>query len=117
MFGFFRHKKRLEKLESEIKGSFNEVKKDFESVGHWIKHFHRGHDEVSDAISEFKRELSMIKNDLEEVKEHISMSSFAEENKQLSKKSAVLDKQTAVQGVEEAVQTGVQTANFHEILT
>jgi len=116
MFWLFGHKKRLERVEQDTKNSFKEVKKDFEGIGKWIRHLHGRHEEVSDVLSDLKREISTLKGDLEEFKEHFSMSNFAEEHKQLSKKMGVLDRQTAVQGVQEGVQTAVQTANFHEIL-
>ena len=50
------------------------------------------------------------------MKELLSLSNFAEEHKQLSKKLPVLNKQTAVEPVEDSVQTTVQTGSFHGIM-
>lgn len=115
MFGFGT-KKRVQKLENEIKSSFEGVKKDFEGVGKWIKHLDRHKKEHIDYISGFKNDLATIKQELVALKELISVADLEEENKQLSKKAAVLNKQTAVVPVQEPVQTGVQTGNFHGIL-
>jgi len=116
MFGWFFGKKRVERLEEEIKNSFKTVKKDFDGVGKWVRHLHERHEDVADALSEIKRELSTIKYELEDLKESSSFLDFAQEHKQLSKKQTAVDKQTAVGGVQKSVQTAVQTANFHEIL-
>jgi len=114
---FWRYgKKRVKILEEETKKSFNDVKKDFESVGKWIKHLHGKDEQVFEILSELKREIATINVELESVREAISLSNLLEENKQLSKKRGVLSKQTAVGGVENAVQTGVQTGNFYDIL-
>jgi predicted transcriptional regulator len=116
MFGFFGHKKRVEKLEKETKSSFHQVKKDFEGVGKWIKHLHGRHEDVSDVLAEIKRDLSLIKGEVGDLRERFSVESMREEHKQLSKKKGVLNRQEAVYGVEEDVQTAVQTGNFHDIL-
>ena len=109
-------KKRVEILENDVKKSFSDVKKDFEHVGKWIKHLDGKHADVSDLVSLMKRELSTIKVELEELKEHVGMLGIAEEHKQLSKKQTGVGKQTGVYAVQEPVQTAVQTANFHQIL-
>jgi len=116
MFWLFGHKKRIEKIEEETKNSFTEVKKDFEGVGKWIKHLHERHEETSDVISEIRRGLATIKYDVEELKELVSAVDFAQEHQQVFKKQTAVDKQTAVYGVQKAVQTPVQTANFYGIL-
>jgi len=116
MFGFFGHKKRLNRLEEETKRGFDAVKKDYEGFGQWIKHLHGRHEDVSDTISSLKVDLATMRSDFEELKELVSMVDLVQEHKQLSKKKRGLDKQTAVEGVQESVQTAVQTANFHEIL-
>jgi len=116
MFGWFSGKKRMEKLEEDTKSSFKSVKKDFEGVSEWIKHLHVRHEDVSDVLSALKRDLSTIKSDLQEMRESTSFVDFMKEHKHLSKKQTGVYKQTAVGGVQNTVQTAVQTANFHEIL-
>ncbi len=115
MFGLFNNKK-VDKLEKETKSSFKEVKKDFDAVGKWIKHLDSRDKQLFDFLNELKREMSSLNDEIEGVKEALSFMDLAEQNKQLSKKSPVLAKQTAVYSVEEAVQTPVQTANFYDIL-
>ena len=113
---FFRGKKEVERLEENMKQSFSQVKKDFDGVGKWIKHLDGKDKQVSDVISELRGELATIRDEIEGVRESISLMNLAEENKQLSKKLPVLNKQTAVYDVQESVQTPVQTGNFYNIL-
>ena len=116
MFGWFGTGKKVEKLEHETRRSFSEVHKDFESVGKWVKHLNNNDKQLFDLISELKRELASINDDLSGVKEALSVMNLAQEHKQLFKKTAVLNKQEAVYDVVEPVQTAVQTGNFYDIL-
>ena len=116
MFWFFGVKKRVEGLEKETKKSFDSVKKDFEKIGVWIKHLDGKDKQLFDILNELKLDLSSIKDEVSSVKEAISLIDFEMKNKQLSKKTAVWNKQGAVYGVEKAVQTPVQTGNFYDIL-
>ncbi len=117
MFGWlFGSKKEVKDVENKMKHSFSEVKKDFEGVGKWIRHLDGRDKQLFDLLNELKNEMSSIKDEVEGVKEAMDLMNLAEENKQLLKKRPVLNKQTAVYGVEEGVQTAVQTGNFHDIL-
>jgi predicted transcriptional regulator len=116
MFGLFGNSKKVNKLESETRKSFSEVRKDFEGVSKWIKHLNNSDKQLLDSLNELKRELSSIQDDLNGLKEAVAISNLAVENKQVFKKTAVLDKQEAVYDVVEPVQTPVQTGNFHDIL-
>jgi len=116
MFGWFFGKKSVKKLEEDVKSSFESVKNDIEDVGKWIKHLHGSHEDVSEVISELKRDLSTIKEDIEGMKEAISFMDFEAENKQLSKKQTAVQENGTVYAVQTPVQTPVQTANFYEIL-
>lgn len=113
MFG---NSKKVKKLENETRKSFSEVRKDFEGVSKWIKHLNNSDKQLFDSLNELKRELSSIQDDLNGLKEAVAISNLAVENKQVFKKTAVLDKQEAVYDVLEPVQTPVQTGNFHDIL-
>jgi hypothetical protein len=115
MFGWL-FKKKENNIEEETRKGFNLVKRDFEAVGKWIKHLDRQDKQLFDIISSLNGELSSIREDLEGFKEAFEMDQESEKNKQLFKKMPVLSKQTAVYGVQKAVQTAVQTANFYEIL-
>ena len=50
------------------------------------------------------------------MREGVDLENLAEKNKQVFKKLPVLNRQTGVEDVQTAVQTGVQTANFSDIL-
>jgi len=108
--------KGVNKLEQETKNSFLAVKRDMESAGSWIKHLDQRDKQLFDLLNEIRDELSSIKADVEGVKEVFEMSQDVQKGKQVFKKLPVLDKQTAVYDVQEAVQTAVQTGNFYEIL-
>ncbi len=115
MFWLF-GKKRVERLERDIEKSFLTVKNDFEKVGKWIKHLDGHKRGLSKSVEEIKLELATIREELETIKETISLVNFAAEGKQLSKKQTAVGKQTAVYAVQEPVQTAVQTANFYDFL-
>lgn len=116
MFGLFGHKKKVKKLEEETRKSFSEVKKDFDNVGKWIKHLEGRDKQLFEILNELKSEIASIHDEIDGVKEAVSLTNLAEENKQLFEKTGVLDKQGAVYAVEKAVQTPVQTGNLHDIL-
>src|SRR3989338_581255 len=116
MFGWFGSSNKVKKLESETRKSFSEVRKDFEGVGKWVKHLNANDKQLFDLISELKRELASIEDEFNGLKEAVSLMNLAVEYKQVFEKTAVLDEQPAVYGVQEHVQTAVQTGNFHDIL-
>ena len=115
MFGWLFGKKD-KTSNPEIKKSFDEVKKDFSTVGNWIKHLDKQDKQLFDVVNELKHELSSIKEDIDGLREGLELVNESDKDKQLFKKTGVLGKQTAVVDVEKGVQTGVQTANFYEIL-
>ena len=115
MFGWFR-KKSDEKFQEEIKKSFADVKHDMDSVGKWIKHLDGQDKQLFDILFELRQEISSIKDEVESLREGVDLENLAEKNKQVFKKLPVLNRQTGVEDVQTAVQTGVQTANFSDIL-
>lgn len=115
MFGWFK-KKSVEKLEEDVKKSFSGVKDDIETIGKWIKHLESQDKQLFDVVYSLKEEISSIRDEINSVREGLDLVSEHEENKQLFKKLPVLDKQTAVEDVQEAVQTAVQTDNIYDIL-
>ena len=115
MFWLF-GKKKVKLLEEETKNSFQQVKNDIEGVGKWIKHLDSKDKQVFEILGEVKRELATINEEVEGVKEAVSLVNLSVENKRLLKKTGVLHKQTDVYSVQEPVQTPVQTGNFYDIL-
>ncbi len=115
MFRWF-FRKGVKKLEEETKKSFSEVKRDMNSVGKWIKHLDKQDKQLFDVVFMLRRDLSTIREEIENLRESINLVNEGMKNKQVFKKLSVLDRQTAVGGVQKAVQTAVQTANFYGIL-
>ncbi len=107
---------RVKKLEEKTEKSFSAVKEDIEGVTKWIKHLDRRDKQLFDLLEMFKQELSSINDEIGSLREGVGLAVDVGVDKQLSKKMAVYDKQTAVEGVQNAVQTAVQTGNFYGIL-
>jgi hypothetical protein len=103
-------------LEEETKKGFSAVKDDMDKIGKWIKHLDDEDKQLFEIVNELKHELSTIKGDVSEIKESINLAVEEHESKQVFRKLPVVGKQTAVEGVQEGVQTAVQTGNFYEIL-
>ncbi len=115
MFKWF-FRKEVKEVEEETKKGFSSVKKDIEAVGKWLKHLDVKDKRLFDMINSLKDEISTIKEDVESLREGIDLINEGVKDKQLFKKQAVYAKQTAVDDVQEPVQTGVQTANFYGFL-
>ena len=104
------------KLEEETKESFSRVKRDMDSVGKWIKHLDMQDKQLFDLLNEMRAELSSIRDELGSVREGLDLVAEEAANKQVFKKLPVFDKQTPIEDVYNAVQTGVQTGSFYDIL-
>ncbi len=107
---------RYKQLEEKTEKSFSAVKTDIESVGKWLKHLNQQDKQLFDAVNALRDNLSSVEEELAGVRESLELDVGQDESKQLFKKSGNLSKQTAVQVVEDGVQTGVQTGNFYDIL-
>jgi hypothetical protein len=106
VFGFFKKKHEVKKLELDVRDSFNSVKEDFGKVSQWIKHLDGKHDNHQTQISELKEEILSIKSDVEQIKDFISFFGGG-----LSKQQQTpVNKQTALRAVQTPVQTAVQTS-------
>ncbi|MFH1425306.1 MAG: hypothetical protein ABIG28_01065 [archaeon] len=103
-------------LDEKTQEGFSNVKKDFDAVGKWIKHLDKRDKQLFDLISSLKMELSSVIDEIGAIREGLDLISEEQKNKQVFKKLPVLDKQTPVEAVQNAVQTAVQTDNFYEIL-
>lgn len=107
---------RYKKLEEKTQEGFNSVKRDMDVVGKWVKHLDRQDKQLFDMIKDIKKDLSTIKEDMEDLKEREHMGKINQKGKQVFEKMGVWDKQGGVFGVQKPVQTAVQTGNFYEIL-
>ena len=108
--------KNTKKLEEDTKKGFDSVKKDMDVVGKWLKHLDNKDKQLFDLVNEMKNDLSSLKDEVDGLREAVDLVNESGKDKQLFKKLPVLGKQTAVWGVQEAVQTAVQTGNFYDIL-
>jgi len=116
MFEWLFSTKKVKKLEEETKRSFSDVKRDMDVIGKWIKHLDKQNKQLFDVVYSFRNELSSVQEEIESLREGINVMDMGLKNKQVFKKLPVLDKQTGVEGVQEAVQTAVQTGNIYDIL-
>lgn len=116
MLGIFKRKKHVEQLRGEVQDSFNNVKRDFNKVGDWIKHLDGKHLTHEREIKEIKEELMTIHNDLMEIKDFISFFGPQLSKQGIGQQQTIVTKQTNSQGVQTLAQTGVQT-NVLENLT
>lgn len=108
--------KGTKKLEEETKQSFSAVREDMGKIGTWLKHLKEEDKQLFEIVSELRSEVSTIKQDIGEIRESIDLAVEHRASKQLFKKLPVVGKQTAVDDVQEVVQTPVQTGNFYDIL-
>lgn len=105
MFWFFGKKRHTEKLEEEVRDSFDHVKQDFNKVGQWISHLDGKHKEHEGELDQIKDQLDTIQFELHEIKEFISFF-----GPKLSKQGQTAgDKQTDGEVVQTPVQTAVQS--------
>jgi len=110
MFGFFRKKVEkddFEKFKQAVQTGFNSVKEDINKTTAWIKHLDSNDKALKDDFFDFKEELSSIREELDSLKNMISIMGKSGVFKQ---RPTVLHKQTPFNTVLNTVQTDVQTA-------
>ncbi len=114
MFRWFSWKKEDEKIRDDTKKGFEFVKKDITSLTGWIKHLDSERNLQKKEIDEVRTELSSIKEDLEAIKNVLSIMNELKPRQLFKTNKQLLDKQTAVYTVQTGVQTGVQTPNLEQ---
>ncbi len=114
MFWLFGGKKEVEKIKEETKNSFDSVKKDIVSVSGWIKHLDSEKNLQKKEIEDLKEILSSIKNDVDGLKNVLSIMNELKTNRVFKTPKQVFNKQTAVYAVQTGVQTGVQTPKLSQ---
>jgi len=114
LFGIFKKRDDSENLKNEVKQAFSAVKQDISKAAEWITHLNNKHKTHENKIRGIDSRLSTIENELEDIKNFMNFFSTRMNSKtlkQLSKQEqTAVYKQTAVEGVQTPVQTGVQTA-------
>ena len=109
MFNFFKkkvEKEEFEQLKQAVQTGFNTVKQDVGGVGKWIKHLDTNDSKLKDDILVLEDSLSSVKDELENMK---NMLSILGERGAVKQKQTVFNKQTVFKGVLNSVQTPVQT--------
>ncbi len=114
MFGWFKRKKEIETIKEETKKSFDSVKKDISSVTGWIRHLDSEKNLQKKDIDEIRSVLSTIKNEVDGIKNVLSIMNELKTNRVFKTPKQVFNKQTAVYAVQTGVQTGVQTPKLSQ---
>jgi predicted transcriptional regulator len=105
MFNWFKKKDDTERLQEEIKRSFDSVKDDFNKVGQWISHFDSNHKEYKGDLDEIKQQIFTIQNEIDDIKDFVSLF-----GSKISKQQQMpVAKQQGAFSVQEHVQTAVQS--------
>jgi hypothetical protein len=114
MFGWFSWKKEGEKIREDTKKGFEFVKKDISSLTGWIKHLDSEKNLQKKDIDTLIGDLSSIKEEVESLKNVLSMMNDLKPKQLFKTNKQLLNKQTSVYTVQTAVQTAVQTPNLDQ---
>ena len=106
MFSKKAEKREVEQLKQAVQTGFHSSKQDINNMSQWIKHLDSNDSEQKEEITDLKEELASVKDELENMK---NMISILGERPNFKQRQTGLNKQTAVLGVLNAVQTPVQT--------
>jgi biotin operon repressor len=114
MFGWLFGKKEAKRVEEDTKRGFEGVKKDITALTGWIKHLNSELTMQKKELEDIKVFLSSVQEDVEGVKNVISIITEVKPNKVFKTTKRVFKKQTGVYPVQTGVQTGVQTPNLSQ---
>jgi hypothetical protein len=113
-FLFFGRKKEVDS--TRIDESFGKVKQDIGQISTWIKHLHEKDKHHEENIEQVMEEIIKIREDIDDIKGQVFMFEHMNKRQVFKQQQTAVYKQTPVYGVQTAVQTGVQTPYFNEIL-
>ncbi len=114
MFGKVK-KEEFDAHKSAVQTALNSVKQDFANISKWIKHLDSQDSGIKEDVEAVMSELASIKEELNEVKEIISPAQNAKIEPVFKQRQTAVYKQTAVEGVQTAVQTAVQAGFFTKL--
>ena len=114
MFGWLFGKKEVKRVEEDTKRSFEAVKKDITALTGWIKHLDSERNLQKKEFEEIKDNLSSIQEDVDGLKNIVSIMNQVKSKQLFKTPKQVFEKQTAVYAVQTPVQTGVQTPNLSQ---
>jgi len=104
----------FEQLKQGVQTGFHSAKQDVNKLSTWIKHLDDSDGGLKQDILELNEELSSVREELENLKNVLAI---VGEQQVFKQRPTVFNKQTAVQGVLNSVQTGVQTAFLDNLTT
>ena len=110
MFSWFFKKKGVEQIEEDTKKGFDSVKKDIAAVTGWIKHLDSEKNLQKKEIQEIKQVLSTVQNEIEGIKNVLSIMNELKSTAIFKTSKQRDKKQTPVY----VVQTGVQTPKLNQ---
>jgi len=105
----FGKKKEVIGIKEETRKSFSIVKEDINNLSKWIKHLDEQDSKLDFKISEMDERLSSIETDLDGIKNTMAFMQGSVSGRVFKQQQTAKHKQTAVQGVQDGVQTAVQT--------
>ena len=114
MFWLFSGKKEVKEVQEETRKGFENVKKDIDAVSGWIKHLDSEKNLQKKEIEELKVFLSTVHEEVEGVKNVLSIMNEMKTNRVFKTSKQLFKKQTAVGAVQTGVQTAVQTPNLEQ---
>ena len=114
MFWLFGGKKEIKEVKEETKKGFENVKKDMAAISGWIKHLDSEKNLRKKEIDELKEILSTVQEEVEGIKNVVSMMAELKPNRVFKTSKQLFKKQTAVYAVQTGVQTAVQTPNLEQ---
>ena len=112
MFDWFFKKEGVKDLKEDTKKGFESVKKDINTINAWIKHLDSEKNLQRKDIEDIKRVLSSVNQELEGLKNVISIMNELKPRTKNQTPKQLFDKQGGVYSVQTGVQTGVQTPNL-----
>ena len=114
MFWYFARKKEVTQAREDAKKGFETVKKDVSSMSGWIKHLDSEKNILYGEINLLKEGLSSIKEDIENLKNVVSLIGELKINPKLPTPKRLSKEQIGVYAVQTGVQTGVQTPKLDQ---
>ena len=103
------NRKEIELVKEEVKNSFFNVKEDMDKISQWVTHLHTKDISREGDLSQVKIDLSTMKQEINELKELISVLTQSDSEEVFKTPVQNKHKQTVVGGVQTPVQTPVQT--------
>lgn len=114
MFWWFSKNKEVNRIEEETKKGFEFVKKDIRGISGWIKYLDSEKKIIQNEVNDLKEFLSSIQEDVENIKNMISIMNQLKTRGVFKTPKRVFNKQTGVYAVETGVETGVETPNLEQ---